>query len=196
LVTPLRDFAKSHPVVLYSAKRVRRVWNFVASPWKGVFTLYCRLRLKRCGRDVDFNPTVVLKNPGQISIGDRCSFGEYVVLDAHAPIEVGADCMFASGTIVATATHDYNAEPMNSKTVFKPVVIGDNVWFGIGSTIAPGVTVGSGAVIGARALVLRDVAPGAIMVGVPARVLRMRGRTAPQLRAAGAGEDGSESDDV
>ena len=56
----------------------------------------------------------------------------------------------------------------------KPITIGNNVWIGYGASILRGVTVGDGAVIGTYAVVTKDVPPGAIVGGVPARVLRMR----------------------
>lgn len=54
------------------------------------------------------------------------------------------------------------------------VVIGNDVWIGYGATILPGVTIGDGAVVAARAVVTRDVPPYAIVGGVPARLLRHR----------------------
>ncbi len=54
------------------------------------------------------------------------------------------------------------------------VAVGHDVWIGHGATIMPGVTVGTGAVIGAGAVVTKDVGPYMIVVGVPARPLRMR----------------------
>lgn len=56
----------------------------------------------------------------------------------------------------------------------RPVHIGSDVWFGVGVTVLPGVTVGDGAVLGARAVVTKDVPAGAIAVGSPARIIRYR----------------------
>ena len=55
-----------------------------------------------------------------------------------------------------------------------PIVVGNDVWIGLESLILPGVTIGDGAIIGARAVVARDVPPYAVVVGNPARVLRQR----------------------
>jgi acetyltransferase-like isoleucine patch superfamily enzyme len=55
-----------------------------------------------------------------------------------------------------------------------PIVIGNDVWIGYGATILSGVTIGDGAVIGARSVVTRDVPPYCIAAGNPARVLRPR----------------------
>ncbi len=56
-----------------------------------------------------------------------------------------------------------------------PIVIEDDVWIGLHAVILAGVTVGRGAVVGAGAVVTRDVAPGAVVAGVPARVISQRG---------------------
>jgi acetyltransferase-like isoleucine patch superfamily enzyme len=58
-----------------------------------------------------------------------------------------------------------------------PVKIGNDVWIGAGCSILPGVTIGNGAVIGARAVVTKDIPENAIAVGVPAKVLKYRSKT-------------------
>lgn len=55
-----------------------------------------------------------------------------------------------------------------------PIVIGDDVWIGYGATILSGVTLGKGCVVGARALVCKDVPPYAVVAGVPARIIKYR----------------------
>jgi galactoside O-acetyltransferase len=56
-----------------------------------------------------------------------------------------------------------------------PIVIGDDVWIGMGAIILPGVTVGKGAIVAAGAVVTADVAPGQVVGGVPARLVKARG---------------------
>jgi acetyltransferase-like isoleucine patch superfamily enzyme len=150
-------------------------WSvFIRRPRKLLAQLRYRLTLGHCGSGCDFESDMIIRNPKNVSIGDRCTFSAFVVLDAHAKITVGNDCMFALRVTVSTATHDYTRTPMNAQTLTKPVVIGNDVWFGVGATVLPGVTIGDGAVIGAHALVTKDVPPRAIVVGVPARVAKYR----------------------
>ena len=54
----------------------------------------------------------------------------------------------------------------------KPITVGDNVWFGAGVQVLPGVTIGEGAVVAAGAVVTRDVPPRTLVAGVPAKVLK------------------------
>ena len=56
----------------------------------------------------------------------------------------------------------------------KPITIGNDVWVGAGSSILPGITIGDGAVIGARSVVTHDIPPNAIVVGSPAEIIRYR----------------------
>lgn len=143
-------------------------------PITGSFTLFYVIRLKKCGLPVELSKTMVIRNPRNIDIGSDCTFSNFVILDAHDRISIGDNCMFANNVTVATATHDYTVDPMNSRLKTRPVRINDNVWIGIGATILPGVIVGEGAVIGAMSLVTKDVPARAIVMGVPARVAKFR----------------------
>ena len=53
-----------------------------------------------------------------------------------------------------------------------PITVGDNVWFGAGVTVLPGVTIGSNVVIGAGSIVTKDIPSGVVAVGNPCKVLR------------------------
>jgi acetyltransferase-like isoleucine patch superfamily enzyme len=56
--------------------------------------------------------------------------------------------------------------------VVRPIHVGDNVYFGYGCIVLPGVTIGSNVIIGAGSIVTRDIPDGAVAVGVPARVIK------------------------
>lgn len=174
----LRIYLRSRPEM---KDRLWGLWLTVRPlfrPYHSLFTAVQRLRLRRCGRRVDFSTSMIIRNPRNISIGDDCSFSNFVILDAHDRITIGSGCMFANNVVIATATHDDRVDPMRSMLLKSPVTIGNNVWLGIGATVLPGITIGDGAIIGARALITRDVPPRAVVVGVPGRVVRVREDTA------------------
>lgn len=170
----MKAWVKSQPALAGPARAIVGALRAAARPRLALTSLRYRLRLKRCGKGVGFENGMIIRNPGRVSIGDRCTFSSFVVLDAHGDITIGDDCLFALRVTVSTATHDHGRDPMNAVTITKPVVIGNNVWFGVGATVLPGITIGDGAVVGAHALVTKDVPPRAIVVGVPGRILRYR----------------------
>jgi maltose O-acetyltransferase len=156
--------------------------QYIGHPVAFLLALIRFLRMKRrclsfggfAGNNILYANGVRITNYHKVKIGKGVSFGGNVQLLAHDTIEIGDGCTFAYGTIIETATHDYRSENMGETFVTKPVRIGSNVWFGLNCCVLPGVTIGSGAVIGACALVTRDVPPQAIVAGVPARILKYR----------------------
>ena len=73
--------------------------------------------------------------------------------------------------ILATLNHDLDSAKRHNMTP-APIHIGKNVWAGANATILPGVTVGDGTIIAARAVVNRDVSQNTVVGGVPAKVLK------------------------
>ncbi|HET7409175.1 MAG TPA: sugar O-acetyltransferase [Paracoccaceae bacterium] len=97
-----------------------------------------------------------------------------VVLDVCA-VEIGALTQIAPGVQILAADHPRDPEARRAGLEHgRPVRIGANCWIGGGAPILPGVTVGDDAIIGAGAVVTRDVPPGATVVGNPARPVGAR----------------------
>lgn len=95
-----------------------------------------------------------------------------IVLDC-AMVTIGDDVQIASGVQIIAATHPLDAaERATGWEMGRPVHIGHRSWIGAGAIILPGVTVGDDAVVGAGAVVTRDVPPGTVVAGNPARVIR------------------------
>jgi acetyltransferase-like isoleucine patch superfamily enzyme len=113
----------------------------------------------------------------ELRIGNRTFVGHTSVFSVAKSIEIGDDVLIASGCWIS----DYSAHPIDpAKRVaglqvepdeVRPVRIGNRVWLGSRAIILPGVTVGDDAVIGAAAVVTKDVPPGCICVGNPGRIL-------------------------
>jgi maltose O-acetyltransferase len=111
-----------------------------------------------------------------VSIGARgfVNFG-FVALDV-APITIGDDVQFGPYVQLLTPTHPLDPELRRAKwEAAEPIAIGDNVWLGGGVVVCPGVTIGADTVVGAGAVVTRDLPAGVVAMGVPARVVRSLG---------------------
>lgn len=93
------------------------------------------------------------------------------MLDA-AEVRVGDFTMFGPAVQVDTATHPLDPIARRGKELAKPITIGPDVWVGGGAILCPGVTVGARSVIGAGAVVTRDVPDDVVAAGNPCRVLR------------------------
>jgi acetyltransferase-like isoleucine patch superfamily enzyme len=111
-----------------------------------------------------------------IEIGEGTSIQMYFHCGAAESVKIGRDVLIAGRVYISDHDHvsDDPALPARHAKglVVKPVVIEDGAWLGEGCVILKGVTVGRRAVVGANAVVTKDVPPGAIVGGVPARLIR------------------------
>jgi Acetyltransferase (isoleucine patch superfamily) len=124
----------------------------------------------------------VVKAPAVIEYGLNTTIGEGVfinfgltILDI-CPVTIGARSMLGPNCQLLTAGHPVNDVDMRNGAWENgaPITIGEDVWFGGGVIVVGGVTIGDRSVIGAGAVVTRDIPADAIAVGNPARVIRMR----------------------
>jgi maltose O-acetyltransferase len=110
---------------------------------------------------------------GAVSIGEGTFVNVGAVILDVAPVTIGAACQIASRVQLLTATHPIDPGPRRAGWEYgAPITIADNVWLGGGAIVCPGVTIGEDTVVGAGAVVTRDLPAGVVAVGVPARVLR------------------------
>jgi maltose O-acetyltransferase len=130
--------------------------------------------LKKCGKNVRIQPPSFFAQPDHIEIGNDSSFSGFGHIYGAGGVRIGDRVMVGSHTAISSITHDYNQDCMIDTVVLRPVVIEDDVWLGAHVSILPGVTIGRGAVVGAGAVVTKDVPAGAIAVGVPAAVIKFR----------------------
>jgi serine acetyltransferase len=112
----------------------------------------------------------------KISIGTGTYINRQTFLDAALKITIGKDCGIGPGCYITDHDHGTAADlpPLAQALISQPTQIGDRVWIGANATVLKGVTVGNDAVIGAGSVVTKDVPAGAIVVGVPARVVRFK----------------------
>lgn len=126
------------------------------------------------GADVSVFPGAWLQcepGGGPLTIGDGVYLGHDVHVHADDPISIGRRSVLADGVFVASTDH-VGGDPAIGSVGSGPVTIGEQVFLGQRAVVLGGVTIGDGAVVGAGAVVTRDVAPGAVVGGVPARVIK------------------------
>ncbi|MEM1207963.1 MAG: acyltransferase [Planctomycetota bacterium] len=114
---------------------------------------------------------------GELTIGDRVVFGHHCTIASKQRLVIGDDTLIAE--MVSIRDHDHRfdnpSKPVREQgAACAPVSIGRDVWLGGKVTVLKGVTIGDHAIVGANAVVTRDLPPGAIAVGVPAKVVRYR----------------------
>lgn len=111
-------------------------------------------------------------DPSGIVIGEDCVIGEGIVLDGRAPLTIGNHVDIASEVMIYNSEHNISSPTFEATSA--PVTIKDYVFIGPRAIILPGVTIHEGAVIGAGAVVTKDVPAYAIVGGVPAKVIGKR----------------------
>ena len=124
--------------------------------------------------------TLLAEEGGKIILGERVFIGDYSAIRAiRANIEIGADTMIAQQVKLISTNHAYtdrnrliHDQDMDMDKC--GIKIGNDCWLGAGCCVLPGVTIGNGAVIGANAVVSKDVPDYAVAVGVPAKVISYR----------------------
>ena len=126
----------------------------------------------RTARYVNLARTAWIEMPWQITIGNYTSFGPRVVLYNLGELTIGDNTVLSQDVYVCGGTHDYTDPRL--PLVRTPITIGSHVWICAGAFIGPGVTVGDGSVVGARAVVVKDVAPWTVVAGNPAKEIKKR----------------------
>ena len=130
--------------------------------------------LASCGKNVNIERKAVF-SPG-VAIGDHSGIG--INCEIYGSVSIGKNVMMGPEVIVYTRGHRHDRMdiPMieQGDDEVKSVTIGNDVWIGRRVMIMPGVTIGNGCIIGAGAVVTKDVPGYCIAAGVPAKVVKIR----------------------
>lgn len=132
--------------------------------------------------------TFLVGTDGYVSIGEyTCLNGTFIICNDH--ISIGNHCLLSWGVVITDSPCGERTSIENRRRILRrasrnidrqfspltepiPVAIEDNVWVGFDSVIYPGVTIGSGSIIGCKTVIREDVKPFSMVVGDPARVVR------------------------
>ncbi len=140
-------------------------------PWR---RFLLRLFGAKIGAGVIIRPTAKVTFPWRLSIGDHAWIGDHVVLYTLGPITIGDDAVVSQRSYLCTGSHDESKPGFDIFT--KPIIVEPGAWVATDVFIAPGVTIGMAAVIGARSSVFNDVPAEMLALGTPARVVRTRNK--------------------
>ena len=129
-----------------------------------------------CGSNINIEKDADFGSGQGISIGNNSGLG--INCRVRGPLTIGNDVMMGPDVVIMTNSHNFDRIdiPMNAQgsAIPKKVIIGNDVWIGTRVIILPGVTIGNGAIIGAGAVVTKDVPDMAIVGGCPAKIIRYR----------------------
>jgi putative colanic acid biosynthesis acetyltransferase WcaF len=150
---------------------------FRASPqiFYGWRRFLLRLFGAKIGRGVLIRPSASITYPWKIAIGDSTWIGDHTVLYSLGPIDIGANVVISQNSYICAAQHD--PESIGFDMVAKLISIGSECWLASDVFVAPGVSIGEGAVVGVRSSVFHDLPGGMIYFGTPARPVRRRRRS-------------------
>ena len=131
-----------------------------------------RLFGSNIGKGVYIKPSVRVKFPWYLDIGDHSWIGEDAWIDNISRVIIGPHACISQGAYLCTGNHDWSST--NMKLFHRPIVCGPGSWVGAKALVCPGVMIGEGAVLTAGSVAARSIAPFEIHGGNPATFLRKR----------------------
>ena len=150
---------------------------------EGLFSVGMRYVLLKsvaqsCGEAVAVYSNVYLRNPQNLRVGSNVTFQPMSYIEASGGVTIGDDCSIAHGVSIMSESHVTTDRDIPFKCqgmFYKPVTIGEDTWVGAKATILAGVTIGKKVIIGANAVVTKDIPDYAVVAGAPARIIKYRG---------------------
>jgi acetyltransferase-like isoleucine patch superfamily enzyme len=124
--------------------------------------------MRKLGKNTEIKDGVVILMPEKISIGNNSGINQQVYLNGFGGIDIGNYVRIAPQAALISANHNFrslNLPISLQEEVGKKIVIEDDVWIGYGAVILKGVRVGKGSVIGANAVVSKDIPKYSIVIG-------------------------------
>lgn len=136
-----------------------------------------RAWLLRCfGAKVDslarIRRSVTIEIPWNLTIGPGAAIGDHVILYCLGSVTIGARATISQRAHLCAGTHDYSRPDM--PLLRPPITLEDDVWIATEAFVGPGVTIGEGTVVGARACVVKDLPSWKVCVGNPAVPIKDR----------------------
>ena len=162
--------------VLYMAvaKNLPSSGNSARGLFEKIRAICLRGYIDKCGHDVNIQPKAIVAR--RVWLDDYSGIGESSLVQGN--VHIGKHVMMGPEVYIYTQNHRFDQLDITMDSQGfgeeKSVVIEDDVWIGSRVTILPGVTVGTGSVIGASSVVTKDIPPYSIACGNPAKIVKLR----------------------
>ncbi len=158
----------------------RLIWGVVAivffryspKPFHQWRSFLLRLFGAKIGKSVHVYPGVQIWAPWNLELDDECGIGNGAILYSQGKIHLGKRVVISQGVHLCAGTHDYTKKGF--PLITKPIMVSDHSWVAAEAFVHPGVTIGEGCVIGARAVVTKDMPAWMICSGHPCKPLKKR----------------------
>lgn len=164
----------------FKGKLGRAIWMTIGSKlfrfsfhnWYRYRRIILRIFGAKVGKNVVIRPSAHIEIPWTLTIEDGASIGDDTIIYSLGHIHIGKRAIISQYAHLCAGTHDYTDHTF--KLIRTPITIGDDCWVGTDAFIGPGVTVGTLTVVGARSSVYKNLPPGKVAVGNPAKVIKDR----------------------
>lgn len=151
-------------------------WLLLAAWTPPPLRAWRRMLLRLFGAEVAATANVYgsarIWSPANLTMHDHAAIGPRAIVYSMARVTIGAYAVISQGAHLCAGTHDIENAAFQLQG--RPITIGARAWIAAEAFVGPGVTVGEGAVLGARSCAMRDVAAWTVCSGNPAQVLRTR----------------------
>ncbi|WP_149243691.1 DapH/DapD/GlmU-related protein [Dyadobacter sp. 32] len=124
------------------------------------------------GKGVHVYPRVIIWAPWNLKLYDECGVANGAILYCQGKITIGKRAIISQGAHICAGTHDYTRH--GHPLITMPITIGDHAWIAAEAFVHPGVTIGEGAVIGARSVVTKNMPAWMVCAGHPCKPIKER----------------------
>jgi putative colanic acid biosynthesis acetyltransferase WcaF len=178
-----RDVAARHVSAFPRRERIARlIWAIAQATlfrlsfttWFGYRNRVLRLFRARVHPSCRIRRLARFECPWNFTAGANTSIGDHAMIYCLGPVTLGERVTVSQNAHLCAGTHDYNDVSM--PLLRPPITIGDDVWIAADAFVGPNVTVGEGAILGARGCACSDLEPWSIYTGNPAKKLKDRAR--------------------
>lgn len=175
-------FARSQSPYTLKERILRVLWNSLGQRvfhctfhnWYALRNALLRAFGATIGAPVRLRPSVIIEQPWNLSIGDNSSIGDRAVVYCLGKVTIGRHVSVSQGGHLCAGSHDFRKPDM--PLLRPPITIRDYAWVAADGFVGPNVTVGEGAVLGARGCAMRDLDPWTVYAGNPAVKVKDRQR--------------------